>query len=152
MTDDASMRRLEDFLHDQIPLTRAMGVAVEVADPTELVLTAPLEPNRNHLGTAFGGSLSAIATLAGYSMLWMRLEQTGLHLVIRESTLRYLHPVRQGIRAICPAPEPAEFSEFLSVLRDKRRARIRLDVTVEEEGRVCVAFSGEFVAVMDPVC
>src|SRR5690606_33240492 len=57
----------EAFLHAKIPLARAMGVRVERCDSEGLVLTAPLEPNHNHLGTAFGGSLAALATLAGYA-------------------------------------------------------------------------------------
>ena len=53
----------ERFLHEQIPLTKAMEVTLESYDGSQLVVTAPLEPNYNHLGTAFGGSLSALTTL-----------------------------------------------------------------------------------------
>jgi len=70
---DSVLQETERFLHEQIPLTRAMGVRVRSWDGEKLWLSAPLEPNHNHLGTAFGGSLSALATLAGYSLLWLLL-------------------------------------------------------------------------------
>ena len=72
MNDDL-LRDTERFLHEQIPLTQSMGVTLESYDGTQLVVTAPLEPNHNHLGTAFGGSLSALTTLTGYAMLWLEL-------------------------------------------------------------------------------
>ena len=61
---------LEHFLHEMIPLAKAMGVAVEVSDDQKLVLTAPHEQNKNSLNTAFGGSLVSLATLAGYGVVW----------------------------------------------------------------------------------
>lgn len=80
---------VEAFLHTKIPITQAMGVRVEVFDENHLVLTAPLDLNHNHLGTAFGGSLAAVATLAGYAFLWLALEDRDAHVVIAESSLVY---------------------------------------------------------------
>lgn len=123
-----------------------MEVAVEERDDAVFVLTAPLAANRNHLGTAFGGSLAAIATLAGYGMLWQRLADPDAHLVIKTSSIRYLHPVRGDIRAICQAPEAEKLAEFLATFSRKGKARLRLDVAIVEDGRDCVVFCGEFVA------
>ena len=55
---------LELFLHEMIPLAKAMGVGVEVSDERALTLTAPKEQNKNSLNTAFGGSLVSLATLS----------------------------------------------------------------------------------------
>ena len=71
-----------------------MGVHVERFDESALILTAPLAPNHNHLGTAFGGSLATLATLAGYTLLWLELGDRESHIVIQESQIRYLAPVR----------------------------------------------------------
>ncbi len=95
---------LERFLHEKIPLTVAMGVRVAECSDARLVLEAPLTPNRNHLQTAFGGSLHALATLSGYGLLWWLLREPQAHLVIRESTARYLRPVRGDLKATCQSP------------------------------------------------
>ncbi|MBB5035884.1 YiiD C-terminal domain-containing protein [Prosthecobacter dejongeii] len=146
MNDDL-LRETEHFLHEQIPLTRAMGVKVESYDGGTLVITAPLEPNHNHLGTAFGGSLSAIATLTGYSLLWLMLGDRTAHIVIRESTIRYRRPVRGLIRAFCQPPDGATIREFKKLFAEAGKARLNLQVTIQEEGQICVEFSGEFVAI-----
>lgn len=137
----------ESFLHRQIPISRAMGVAVEAVHDGSFVLTAPLAVNHNHLGTAFGGSLSAISTLAGYGMLWVRLEDPTAHIVIKSSSIRYLYPVNGDIRAVCEAPEDGVLEGFLTTFARKEKARIRLDVRISENGRTCVEFTGEYVAI-----
>lgn len=144
---DSFLRQLEGFFHLQIPLSQSMGVRVESHDAGQLVLTVPLALNHNHLGTAFGGSLSALATLAGYGLLWTRLEDSNAHIVIRHSRIRYLHPVTTEIRMICRNPEPALLSGFMKSFRKKGKASIQLAVMAVEQGRVCVEFEGTYVAV-----
>src|SRR5438552_3568993 len=69
---DMNLRnQLESFLSDKIPLATAMGVRVVTLEP--LMLEAPVALNSNHLGTAFGGSINAVATLVGYALLWLAL-------------------------------------------------------------------------------
>ena len=138
---------LESYLRDKIPLARAMGVRVEAgASSDALVLTAPLEPNHNHLGTAFGGSLSAVATLAAYGLLWIELGDRAGHIVIHRSEMVYHRPVRGEIRAICRRPLEAELVEFRRQFAATGKARIRLGATIEHAGRVCMEFAGDFVA------
>ena len=140
-------REIEDFLHRQIPISRAMEIAVGDSPDGSFVLNAPLAVNRNHLGTAFGGSLSAIATLAGYGLLWLRLGDPDAHIVIKSGEIRYLHPVRGDIRAVCHAPEPGKLATFLTTFSRREKARIVLSVMISEGGLTCVEFSGEYVAI-----
>ena len=147
MNPDPDLAATERFFHEQIPLTKAMGVRVEAHDGRQLVLTAPLEENHNHLGTAFGGSLAALATLAGYGLLWLELGNRDAHIVIRRSELDYRHPVTGPLRAICRKPPEAELAAFRATFDKAGKARVRLGVTVEEDGRVCMAFEGTFVAI-----
>jgi len=137
---------LEKFLHEKIPLTIAMGVQVVECNDARLVLTAPLEPNRNHLQTAFGGSLHALATLSGYSLLWSLLREPDAHIVIRESTIRYERPVRGPLRAVCSSPSLVELERFRRDYARKGKARITLEAVVEEDGRPAVLFQAVFVA------
>ncbi len=141
------LQATERFLHEQIPLTRAMGVRMERFDDERLVLSAPLEPNHNHLGTAFGGSLSAIATLAGYSLLWLELGDRDSHIVIKSSSLKYLHPVRSEIRAVCGRIDAANLARFREKFARTGKAGISLRVAIVENERTCVEFEGLFVAI-----
>lgn len=137
---------VEAFLHTKIPITQAMGVRVEVFDENHLVLTAPLDLNHNHLGTAFGGSLAAVATLAGYAFLWLALEDRDAHVVIAESSLVYRRPVRGEIRAVCRRPDEGALAIFKTSYAQKGKARLTLAVQIEGAGEVAVEFTGVFVA------
>lgn len=138
---------LEQYLHEKIPLTVAMGVHVEHCDDASLVLSAPLAPNRNHLGTAFGGSLHTMATLSGYSLLWWLLRTPEAHIVIRESTIHYDKAVTGDLRAVCHAPASEELAVFRRDFARKGKARLRLAATIEQEGEIAVRFTGVFVAI-----
>src|SRR4051812_46242879 len=101
------LRGAEKFLRERIPLTRAMGLCITRADAPGLTVEAPVALNSNHLETAFGGSINAVATLAGYVLLWLELKEEAVDVVIRESSIRFFSPVRKTIRAICAPPNPA---------------------------------------------
>lgn len=60
---------LTKVLHRDIPIARAMGVAALEADPGCVLLTAPLTPNINHMGTLFGGSANTLATHSSREIL-----------------------------------------------------------------------------------
>ena len=137
----------EKLLHEKIPITRAMGVRVESFDKGQFVIVAPIEINHNHLHTAFGGSLSAMATLAGYGFLWLELRDPEAHVVIKESAIRFRRPVHGDIRALCRKPEDAALNAFKSDLARKGKAGIVLRVEIVEDAMVAVEFQGKFVAV-----
>jgi thioesterase domain-containing protein len=143
----------ELFLHEMIPLAKAMGVGVEVSDDRALTLTAPKEQNKNSLNTAFGGSLVSIATLAGYGVVWelMRTEKkspeekTSWHIVVKESRAAYRKPVIGDLRAICERPAQAAISEFKEALARYGKAKLKLRARVIEDGQTAVDVHAAFV-------
>jgi thioesterase domain-containing protein len=140
---------IEQFFHDNIPLTRAMGLRVDSWREGRLVLSAPLEPNHNHLGTAFGGSLNALAMMAGYGLIWLKLAEAAAHVVIRRGQASFLKPVRGGLRAVCVSPPEEELEDFRARFRARGKARITLRTTVEGEGGPALEFEGEYVAIRE---
>jgi thioesterase domain-containing protein len=146
MEDERLLRETEQFFYEKIPITRAMGVRVTRYDGRELRLAAPIALNHNHLGTAFGGSLSALATLAGYGLIWLEMGDKTAHVVIRNSQLSFRRPVRGEIVAVCRRPGEDELWLFKNAFAQHHKAKISLDVTIEEEGLVAVEFRGVFVA------
>ncbi len=136
----------EQYFHEKIPLTRAMGLRVVAHDENQFVVEAPVALNSNHLGTAFGGSINAVATLAGYGLLWLELREKAAHVVVAESSIRFLRPVRETIRAICRRPAPEEWTAFQRHFAGKGKARLTLRVTVVEGDQSAAEFEGIFVA------
>lgn len=149
--DSMTTRGLESFLHEKIPLTRAMGLHVAESSAQQLVLEAPLEKNVNHLGTAFGGSLHALPTLACYASLWTLLREAGIdgHVVVKQSQACYRQPVTGTLRAVCARPAAPLVREFISDLQRHKKARMELSAVVAgANGKPAVEFSGSFVAVV----
>lgn len=148
-TNGPLLEETTEYLHQQIPLSRAMGVRVESWDGETLCLTAPAALNHNHLGTAFGGSLSALATLAGYALLWLELQSRGSHIVIRGSSISHTRPVHGELRAVCRRPAEEVVADFKSKFARSGKARLRLAVTIgtgDGDGGNGVEFEGEYVA------
>ena len=137
---------VEQFLHEQIPITRAMGLRVVANDESGFTVEAPVALNSNHLRTAFGGSINAVATLAAYGFLWIELNDAATHVVVAESSIRFLKPVRETIRAHCLRPDANSFTTFRHQFAEKGKARITLRVDVTEAGEVAAEFEGRFVA------
>ena len=143
---------LERYLHDHIPITRPLGVRVLQATSDAVHLSAPLGPNVNHRHTAFGGSLSALAILAAWSWLHLRLRADGFvgRIVIQGNSMEYLAPAEGGFEALCRAPSPERWAQFARTLERRGRARLKLDVEVRVNDQLVASFRGEYVAVRGP--
>ncbi len=105
---------LQRTLHDEFPITRHLGVHVVLAQLERVSLTAPLVANRNHKGTAFAGSLNAVATLAAWSWFWLLLDsrEEVAQVVVQDSTIHYNRPVTTNFTATCEAPDMATIAEL----------------------------------------
>ena len=141
-------QELQAYLHQHIPLSRAMEVSVIEASPHQVVLSAPLAPNINHRDTVFGGSASAVAILAAWCMLHLRLSVQGLgsRLVIQRNTMDYLVPIDGTFTAVAQAPAAAVWEPFTRMLQRKGLGRIAQAAVLHYEGQPAGQLVGEFVA------
>ncbi len=139
---------LRDFLYQEIPLAKAMGVEVVSSDAQRTELMAPLPLNRNHLETAFGGSLNSLLILSCYGWLFHKLHSDGfsVHVLIQAGNTDYLLPVEKDIHAICSGPLDDDFQKFFSAFKRKGIARLKLKSQVIIDSGVACRFEGEFVA------
>jgi thioesterase domain-containing protein len=147
---------LQELIAREITLARPMGVIVESATDSTLVLRAPLAPNSNHKGTAFGGSLYSLAVLAGWAWLTRDLAARDINAdaVIQESSMRFLLPVVGMLRASVENPAAEESDRFHKMLGRAGRGRIRLRVNVHnaqsahDTQSAAAVFEGLFAAAM----
>src|SRR5690242_1639285 len=91
-----------------------------------LVLAAPLAPNVNDKGCAFGGSLASLMTLAGWALVELALERRGedCDVFVADSHVRYLEPVWNDFRAEARLAEGAAFDTFFATLAERGKARV----------------------------
>jgi len=139
---------IEKLLKDQIPVTQSLGVRLDSVNENEAILSAPLELNHNHMGTAFGGSLSTLMILSGYSWLYHFMFSRGhtCHVILRETHTKFIQPVDEDMLIHCRKPSEVDLSQLLTTFEKKGLARITLECEVRtSKGKVC-AMTGEFVA------
>jgi thioesterase domain-containing protein len=140
---------LADFLRAEIPLAAAMDVRLHAYDGDQLALAAPLAPNVNDKGCAFGGSLVSLLTLAGWALVELALRRRGddCDVFVAESTVRYLEPVWDDFRAEARLAEDAGWAAFFAALDARGKARIEVDCRVPGTGeRPAATLSARFVA------
>lgn len=146
--DAMNPQQIEQFVSQQIPITKMLGVKVLRAEYAAVELSAPLALNHNHLGTAFGGSMNAIAVLTGYMWLYMALDSVDLDgdVLLKSSRIDYFKPVTEDIRAICASPSSRNFKKFLSSYKRKGIGRLTLEAQILlADGSLASEFSGDFI-------
>ncbi|MFC5489276.1 YiiD C-terminal domain-containing protein [Dokdonella soli] len=132
-----------------IPLTRAMGLSIVACDSGSLTLAAPLAPNINDKGCAFGGSLASLMTLAGWGLIKLATDARELdcEIYVQDSTIRYLAPVWQDFVAVARLAEGEHFDDFFGAITARGKGRLRVHCTVPlAHGGAAATLEARFVA------
>ncbi len=137
---------LEITLHQQIPISKQMGLEVAGYDGMTLSLFAPLSINCNDKNTAFGGSLSAFTTLNGWGLIMLKMQEANIQqeCVIQASNIQYLKPVTNDFTSLCTWPEKAG-KTLIQSLKRKNIGRIELSSMIYQDQVAAVQFSGQYV-------
>lgn len=148
-TLSAEARALERFILDGIPLARAMQLELLAHDGQVLVLGAPLAPNVNDKGCAFGGSLTGLMTLAGWALVELMLREHGTRcdVFVADSTVRYLAPVWDDLRAEACLDAGSDRRVFLDTLDARGKSRVQIASTIVlPGGGIAATLEARFVA------
>jgi len=110
-----------------------MGVEVARATGDGVTLRAPLAPNINHRDTVFGGSASALAILAAWSLVHIRLRKAGVasRIVIQRNTTDHDLPIDGAFTARSHLQDPDDWERFLKTLERRGRARLTVHACAE---------------------
>lgn len=140
-------------LKEQVPLITHMGIDVISWDGSTVVVEAPLEPNLNTHGTAFGGSLYCVGAMTGWSALHLTLLDAG-HMPsvwLAKGEVAYLKPVRGVLRAQTTITEEQR-QHILHGYDAKGRVKTTIDILIKEGDEDAVSMSAVYAAMKhDPV-
>lgn len=146
---EALRQDVEDQLLLDIPLARAMQLRINAWDGDSLRMHAPLAPNINDKGCAFGGSLASIMTLACWSLIKLAAEQAGepCDIYVQDSMVRYLSPIWSDFEAQSRLAPNQSWQTFFSTLHSRGKARLCVDCEIcLADGTVAASLSARFVA------
>ncbi len=142
------IKKLQNKLHNEIPLTKMMGIKVQEYNEKELITTAPLNININDKGTAFGGSLATMTIISAWSLCWLITEELGLqsnNIVVIKNEHSYKKPVTKDLVCITTKPSVEEIEILKNKLLTKKSASIKIKSQIIEDGEICVDFIGYYV-------
>jgi len=148
---DPKVLDLENYIHEQIPISQALGVSVVEANLDQIILSAVFKNNINHKSTVFGGSLHAVCTLACWSLVYLNLKQLekNYEVVITKSTIQYLLPVKNDFKSIATVDRSdAGWQKFLKILERKNKSKITLSAKITQAGQPAVQYFGTFAGLL----
>jgi thioesterase domain-containing protein len=145
-----SVLYINEYIHSNIPLTKAMQLSVTRFDSDGLIMEAPLGPNINDKGTAFGGSLAAILTLAGWALTVLVLRESGLqaNVMVYHSVTDYRKPVTGKLIISAFMPDSESKNELIRSFSESGKARWSVSCSaLSENGEPAVIYTGKYAAV-----
>ncbi|WP_374455014.1 YiiD C-terminal domain-containing protein [Nocardioides sp.] len=93
-----------------VPILEAMGIRVVEVRPGFAAADLPPEPNVNHFGVTYAGSLFSVAEMLGGLLALTTFdfegELAGYVPLVKESTIRFRRPALGVVRASASLPEP----------------------------------------------
>ena len=143
------LKRFEAECRKDIPLLTAMHLSFVNFDDLALTMEAPLAPNINNKGTAFGGSIASICLFGGWAVSTLAFVDNDIHnteIVVFKNEMTFERPAR-GQLTVNAWIKPADFRECLARLKEKDPGRIRLDIHVDlfHEDKRCATMQGLYV-------
>lgn len=132
-----------------IPLLNAMHLSFNSYENLALTMEAPLAPNINNKGTAFGGSIASICLFGGWAVSTLAFIDNGIHnteIVVYKNDMTFERPAR-GLLNVRAYILPEDFEACLARLKAGDPERIRLDIHVDlfHEEQRCATMQGLYV-------
>ncbi|HEU0277381.1 MAG TPA: YiiD C-terminal domain-containing protein [Rhodanobacteraceae bacterium] len=144
----ADTAALEARILREIPLARAMQLAVSRYSGDALELEAPLAPNRNDKGCAFGGSLTALMTLAAWGLVELDLRGRGLacDIFVGDSQVRYQEPVWGALHAVARVASPDALPALAAALHERGKGHIDMRCEIRAGEATAATLAARFFA------
>ncbi|CBL44336.1 Hypothetical protein HDN1F_07530 [gamma proteobacterium HdN1] len=137
-------------LREGVPLVNHMQLDITDWQPGIVTVEAPLAPNLNTHGTAFGGSLYCLGSMAGWALMHLTLMDAGFlpSVWIVKGEINYRRPVKGTLRATASLSEEAR-AALVEQFRSQGKAKATITIVTQENGENCVEVNALFAAVSE---
>lgn len=137
----------EKYLHEHIPVTKAMGFSVEEYSLGRIKIKAPFKENINHRLSVFGGSISSILIMAGWAYVRKIMERIDPDsiIVIHKNTVNYHLPIISGFTAEVKKVNKKHIDTFIEMYEKYGKGRINIESEIDGHQQILADFKGTFV-------
>lgn len=137
---------LTEYIVSNIPILHSVGLEVSELTENKIKISAPLFDNRNHYGSAFGGSIATLGIVAGWAILIYKIKEENIQatLVIKSSNTEYLLPIKDNFYAEVSIKE-IDWEKLKTKFISKQKAGIEVTADIISEGKVCARQKSVYV-------
>lgn len=139
---------LSEYIVTNIPILRSVGLDVSELTGNKIKMSAPLFDNRNHYGSAFGGSIATLGIVAGWAILTYKVkeEKVPTTLVIKSSHTEYVRPVKNDFHAEVEI-DNNDWEKLKTKFAEKGKAGIEVTAKIISDGNVCAEQKSVYVCI-----
>jgi thioesterase domain-containing protein len=135
---------LVSYLEKAIKIIEKMGMRILDFQKQSVKIMLPKEPNVNHIGTVYAGSLFSLADFAGGVLFYSTFDLRKYYPLLKEVTITFKRPATTDITVEASmTPEQAE--GIKKIADETGKADWALDIELkDEQGNVCCIAHANF--------
>jgi thioesterase domain-containing protein len=120
-----------------VKIIEKMGIRIVELRDRYTKLSLPLEPNLNHIGTMYAGSLFSLAEFSGGVMFAVSFDITKYFPIVKEMSIRYRRPAASAVTLeVSLSLERVE--KIRAMAEENGKADYSMDLELKDEtGEVC---------------
>jgi thioesterase domain-containing protein len=135
---------LVSYLEKAIKIIEKMGMRILDFQKQSVKIMLPKEPNVNHIGTVYAGSLFSLADFAGGVLFYSTFDLRKYYPLLKEVTITFKRPATTDITVeTSMTPEQAE--GIKKIADETGKADWALDLELkDEQGNICCIAHANF--------
>lgn len=140
-------QNLEAQLYKNIPILRYHQFKISELTNEKIVITAPIIENKNHFNTAFGGSISTLGIVTGWTLLLYKVQEgkLPLRLVIQRNSIQYKLPIKSDFISQTEINNE-HWIEFVQTARTNGKAKLTMKINIFSGGILCAEQECKYAA------
>lgn len=144
MTISNANRELVASLEKIIGIINKMGIRIEEYERGYVKIRLPKEPNVNHIGTVYAGSLFSLADYAGGVLFSSCFDTTRYYPILKETTIRFKRFATTDVM-VESSFSPEEVERLNKEADQAGKANWVMEFELKDaEGNICCIVNGSF--------
>lgn len=130
-------REFVNYLEKVIKIIEKMGIKIIDFRDRYVKVMLPKDPNINHIGTVYAGSLFSLADYSTGVLFFASFDHTRYFPVLKETSIRYSRPATTNIIAEL-ALTTEQVEEARRIAEEKGKVDMITDIELkDEQGEIC---------------
>jgi thioesterase domain-containing protein len=133
-----------NYLEKAIKIIEKMGMRILDFQKQSVKIMLPKEPNVNHIGTVYAGSLFSLADFAGGVLFFSAYDLRKYYPLLKEVTITFKRPATTDI-TVEASMNPEQAEGIKKIADETGKADWTLDLELkDDQGNVCCIVHGNF--------